>query len=88
MDDEALVAALRSGAVAAAGLDVFAGEPEVHPAYFELPNVFMLPHTGSSTIEARLGMGADPDRGNPRVVEWRSAAEPRCLAIRRSAYAS
>lgn len=55
--DDALVAALRDGRVRGAGLDVFAGEPDVHPAYFELPNVFMLPHIGSSTIEARLGMG-------------------------------
>ena len=42
----------------AAGLDVFAGEPDIHPAYFDLPNVFMLPHIGSSTIEARRRMGA------------------------------
>jgi glyoxylate reductase len=48
---------LRDGRVWAAGLDVFAGEPEVEKAYFELPNVFMLPHQGSSTIEARLRMG-------------------------------
>ena len=38
-------------------LDVFRGEPEVHSGYFELPNVFMLPHVGSSTIEARRRMG-------------------------------
>jgi glyoxylate reductase len=57
VDDDALTAALREGRVWAAGLDVFAGEPEVNPAYFELPNVFMLPHIGSSTLEARVGMG-------------------------------
>ncbi len=57
VDDGALVSALRDGRVRAAGLDVFAGEPRIDSRYFELPNVFMLPHIGSSTIEARLGMG-------------------------------
>lgn len=57
IDDEALVAALASGAVAAAGLDVFAGEPDIHPAYRTLPNVFGLPHIGSSTESTRLAMG-------------------------------
>ena len=57
VDDDALIDALAEGRVWAAGLDVFAGEPNVAPGYFELPNVFMLPHIGSSTIEARLRMG-------------------------------
>lgn len=57
IDDTALVAALQSGAVAAAGLDVFAGEPAIHPAYRQLPNVFGLPHIGSSTESTRLAMG-------------------------------
>jgi len=57
IDDEALVAALKSGAVAAAGLDVYTGEPNIHPAYRELPNVFGLPHIGSSTESTRLAMG-------------------------------
>ena len=56
--DDDLIAALQSGRVAAAGLDVFAGEPRIHPRYVELPNVFMLPHIGSSTVEARRRMGA------------------------------
>jgi glyoxylate reductase len=55
--DDALVAALSDGRVWAAGLDVFAGEPRIDERYFDLPNVFMLPHVGSSTLEARLGMG-------------------------------
>lgn len=55
--DEDLIAALESGQVRAAGLDVFAGEPAVNPRYFELPNVFMLPHIGSSTVETRRAMG-------------------------------
>lgn len=57
VEDDALIAALRAGRVRAAGLDVFAGEPHVDPAYYDLPGVFMLPHIGSSTLEARLGMG-------------------------------
>jgi lactate dehydrogenase-like 2-hydroxyacid dehydrogenase len=56
VEDEALIAALVSGHVAAAGLDVFAQEPHLHPRYFELPNVFMTPHIGSSTVEARIAM--------------------------------
>ncbi|MBK9114451.1 MAG: D-glycerate dehydrogenase [Betaproteobacteria bacterium] len=54
--DADLADALASGHVAAAGLDVFAGEPAVYPRYFALPNVFMLPHIGSSTLETRIAM--------------------------------
>lgn len=58
VDDEALVAALRSGKIAAAGLDVFNGEPNnIHPAYTELPNVFMTPHIGSGAERSRAAMG-------------------------------
>ncbi|MFP6654852.1 MAG: D-glycerate dehydrogenase [Myxococcota bacterium] len=57
VEDKALIAALRDRRVWAAGLDVFEGEPDLDPDYFELPNVFMLPHIGSSTLEARVGMG-------------------------------
>jgi lactate dehydrogenase-like 2-hydroxyacid dehydrogenase len=55
--DEDLIAALRSGQVAAAGLDVFNGEPRLHPAYLELKNTFLLPHIGSATVETRVAMG-------------------------------
>ena len=55
--DEDLIAALRSGQVAAAGLDVFAGEPHLHPGYLELKNTFLLPHIGSATVETRVAMG-------------------------------
>ncbi|SDD27139.1 2-hydroxyacid dehydrogenase [Ruegeria marina] len=57
VDDEALVAALQSGHVAAAGLDVFNGEPDIHPGYLDLPNVFLQPHQGSSTVGTRVRMG-------------------------------
>ena len=58
VDDEALIAALRGGRVAAAGLDVFDGEPNLNPGYVGLDNVFLLPHLGSATYETRLAMGA------------------------------
>ncbi|MEQ8348247.1 MAG: D-glycerate dehydrogenase [Sneathiellaceae bacterium] len=57
VDDEALIAALRSGHLFAAGLDVFAGEPAIHPGYRDLENVFLLPHLGSATTETREAMG-------------------------------
>jgi glyoxylate reductase len=57
IDDEALIAALRSGRLFAAGLDVFAGEPNIHPGYYDLPNCFLLPHIGSATVETRNAMG-------------------------------
>ena len=58
VDDEALIAALRGGRIAAAGLDVFDGEPNLNPGYLDLDNVFLLPHLGSATHETRLAMGA------------------------------
>lgn len=58
VDDAALIAALRSGQVAAAGLDVFNNEPDIHPGYRELPNTFLLPHIGTATKETRLAMGS------------------------------
>jgi len=58
VDDDALVAALRSGKLAAAGLDVFNNEPNnIHPGYRELENTFLLPHIGSATFETRDAMG-------------------------------
>jgi lactate dehydrogenase-like 2-hydroxyacid dehydrogenase len=58
VNDDALVEALKSGKVYAAGLDVFNGEPEnIHPAYLKLENVFLLPHLGSATRETRDDMG-------------------------------
>ncbi len=57
VDDEALQAALRSGQVAFAGLDVYDGEPNLHQGYFGLENVVLLPHMGSSTTETRAAMG-------------------------------
>jgi hypothetical protein len=52
----ALIAALSSGKLAAAGLDVFKGEPKIDPRYRSLDNVFMLPHIGSATPGTRSAM--------------------------------
>ncbi len=57
VDEAALMAALRSGQLAAAGLDVYKGEPHIDPAFFEIENVFLLPHIGSATAQTRDAMG-------------------------------
>jgi glyoxylate reductase len=57
VDDEALIAALKSGKLFAAGLDVYTGEPNINPKYRELDNAFLLPHLGSATFETRNAMG-------------------------------
>jgi lactate dehydrogenase-like 2-hydroxyacid dehydrogenase len=57
VDDEALIAALRSRKLFAAGLDVYENEPKIHPDYRTLPNAFLLPHLGSATVETRNAMG-------------------------------
>ncbi|MDE2006217.1 MAG: D-glycerate dehydrogenase [Rhodospirillales bacterium] len=57
IDDAALIAALRSGQVAAAGLDVYNNEPALHPEYRTLENVVLLPHLGSATAGTRDAMG-------------------------------
>ena len=55
--DEDLIAALKSGRLSYAGLDVYAGEPKINEGYYDLPNTFLLPHLGSAAIEARNQMG-------------------------------
>jgi glyoxylate reductase len=55
--DDDLIAALASGRLAAAGLDVFDGEPDFDRRYLDLPNVFAVPHIGTSTTETRERMG-------------------------------
>lgn len=57
VEDEALIAALKTGRVAAAGLDVFEGEPKINPGYVQLQNTFLLPHIGSATLETNTAMG-------------------------------
>lgn len=57
VDDDALIAGLKAGKPAAAGLDVYNNEPAIDPRYKELPNTFLLPHIGSATAETRDAMG-------------------------------
>jgi lactate dehydrogenase-like 2-hydroxyacid dehydrogenase len=57
VDDEALIAALKSGHLASAGIDVFDGEPRINQGYYDLQNAFLLPHMGSATVETRNAMG-------------------------------
>ncbi len=56
VDDAALAEALRARRIAAAGLDVFEGEPQVHPGLLEVPNVVLTPHIASATLPTRLAM--------------------------------
>ena len=67
--DDALVAALATGRIRAAALDVFNGEPAFDRRYLDLPNAFLLPHIGSSTIEARRRMGRVLIEG---LMAWRA----------------
>jgi lactate dehydrogenase-like 2-hydroxyacid dehydrogenase len=57
VDDGALISALRGGHVAAAGLDVYDGEPNINEGYLGLENVVLLPHLGSATTATRDAMG-------------------------------
>lgn len=56
VDEQALVAALREGRLAGAGLDVFAAEPQVPAELFDLDTVVLLPHVGSGTVQTRAAM--------------------------------
>ena len=57
VDEPALVKALQSGTIKAAGLDVFVDEPRIPPELMSMDNVVMLPHVGSATAETRKAMG-------------------------------
>ena len=58
VDDAALAAALRDKRIAAAGLDVFEGEPSVHPDLLTVPNIVLTPHIASATIPTRMAMAS------------------------------
>jgi gluconate 2-dehydrogenase len=77
VDDAALAQALAERRIAAAGLDVFEGEPSVHPELLKVPNVVLTPHIGSATTATRramaelaadnliAGLGLGPQAGRP-----------------------
>jgi gluconate 2-dehydrogenase len=77
VDDAALAAALRQGVIAAAALDVFEGEPAVHPDLLSLPNAVLTPHIASASLPTRRAMahlaadnllaalGVGPNAGTP-----------------------
>ena len=85
VDDVALATALRERRIGAAGLDVFEGEPQVHPGLLEVPNVVLTPHIGSASLPTRRAManlavdnllavlgtprGRPPTALNPAVLE-------------------
>lgn len=56
VDDAALAVALKNRTISAAGLDVFEGEPLIHPGLLDVPNVVLTPHIGSATLPTRLAM--------------------------------
>ena len=56
VDDDAMVEAIKNGTVFAYGLDVYNGEPKIHPEYLKLKNIFLLPHLGSATKRTRWDM--------------------------------
>ena len=56
IDDDAMFESLKNNKIFALGLDVYNGEPNIHPGYLKLPNVFILPHLGSATKETRTAM--------------------------------
>jgi len=57
IDENALVRALKAGDIAGAGLDVFERGTDINPELRDMPNVVLLPHMGSATVEGRLEMG-------------------------------
>ena len=74
--DDALIAALQSGHIAAAGLDVYTGEPHLDPRYRDLENVMLLPHLGSATLETRIAMGMMVLDNLDSMLNGRAPANP------------
>ena len=73
VDDAALAVALREKRIAAAGLDVFEGEPKVHPHQLTVPNVVLTPHIASATVPTRRAMA---DLAADNLIAWGSGKGP------------
>jgi gluconate 2-dehydrogenase len=71
VDDAALVEALKAKRIAGAGLDVFEGEPKLHPEFAKLPNVALTPHIGSASRATRLTMCRTAAANMTAVLEGR-----------------
>lgn len=78
VDEAALVAALQSGTIAGAGLDVYEREPSLHPGLTALPNVVLLPHLGSATYDTRIRMGRICLENIDAVLDGRRAPNQVC----------
>jgi glyoxylate reductase len=76
VDEPALVAALRDGTIAGAGLDVYEDEPEIHPGLLELENVVLIPHLGSATVETRDAMATLAAENVAAVLRGEPAKTP------------
>jgi gluconate 2-dehydrogenase len=76
VDDAALVEALRAKRIAGAGLDVFEGEPRVHPGFLELKNLVMTPHIGSASRATRIIMCNTAAANMTAVLEGREPPNP------------
>lgn len=74
VDEAALAEALQDGTIRGAGLDVYEGEPKIHPRLLDLDNVVLLPHLGSATQETRSAMG---HRMLDNLVDFFAGREPR-----------
>jgi lactate dehydrogenase-like 2-hydroxyacid dehydrogenase len=76
IDDAALVQALKQRRIAAAGLDVFEGEPKLNPGFLDLDNIAMIPHIGSATRATRMKMNLLAVKN---LVSALSGKRPPCL---------
>lgn len=76
VDEAALVAALQSGAIAGAGLDVFENEPAVHSGLLKCDNAVLVPHLGSATVETRGAMAATAASNVSDMVAGSSPRNP------------
>ena len=76
VDDAALAEALAARRIAGAGLDVFEGEPKVHPGYLGLRNLVMTPHIGSASADTRMTMCRTAMENMTAVLEGREPPNP------------